>query len=152
MDVAGRLRRKDSVRIILPYPPSTNRYWRFDRGKVHISDPGQRYREEVAVRLRMQGVRPGHELWDARLAEAIEAFPPDRRIRDIDNIQKPLNDSLQHGGLYRNDSQLDLLQTQRCEVRPSGLIIVNIEPMPLRVCPTCGQAIPKMRVNHHEQS
>jgi hypothetical protein len=27
--------------------------------------------------------------------------PPDRRRRDIDNVQKPLLDALQHGGAYR---------------------------------------------------
>jgi len=136
------------VRVVLPYPPSANKYWRFDRSKVHISDEGQRYREAVLLHLRQQGVRPGHELWDARLAEMIEAFVPDLRARDIDNIQKPLNDSLQHGGMYQNDSQVDLLQTQRREVRPNGLIIVNIEPMPLQVCPVCGQAIKKVQDQH----
>ncbi|NBW22487.1 MAG: RusA family crossover junction endodeoxyribonuclease, partial [Caulobacteraceae bacterium] len=34
----------------------------------------------------------------------IEAFPPDRRKRDLDNILKSLLDALTHAGVWEDDS------------------------------------------------
>ena len=33
-------------------------------------------------------------------------YPPDRRRRDLDNLQKSLWDAIQYGGGYRDDSQI----------------------------------------------
>jgi crossover junction endodeoxyribonuclease RusA len=68
----------------------------------------------------------------------MDAFPPDRRRRDLDNIQKPVLDALEHAGVYEDDSQIDLLVTCRREVVPGGRILVMVEKFPLRHCPVCG--------------
>jgi len=71
----------------------------------------------------------------------MDAFPPDRRRRDLDNIQKPVLDALEHAGVYEDDSQVDLLITRRGPVSDGGSIRVQIEPLPLAKCPLCGGVI-----------
>jgi crossover junction endodeoxyribonuclease RusA len=68
----------------------------------------------------------------------MDAFPPDRRRRDLDNIQKPVLDALEHVGVYEDDSQIDLLITRRREVVPGGQLLVEVVNLPLRRCPVCG--------------
>ncbi len=72
-----------------------------------------------------------------RIALCMDAFPPDRRRRDLDNIQKPVLDSLEHAGVYEDDSQIDLLLTRRCEVTKHGRVEIHLYEMPLRRCPLC---------------
>lgn len=68
----------------------------------------------------------------------MDAFPPDRRRRDLDNILKCTQDSLAHAGVYKDDSQIDLLTVRRRDLAPGGLINVQIATMPLTRCPLCG--------------
>jgi len=48
-----------------------------------------------------------------RLSVFIEAFPPDKRKRDLDNVLKSLLDALQHAGVYADDCQIDRLSIIR---------------------------------------
>ena len=94
----------------LPWPPSVNHYWRHTKSGHYISLEGKIYREIVfysCVKYR------GRLLDDAKLSVSIEAFPPDRRKRDLDNLLKSLLDSLQHAGVYKDDSQIDRLSINR---------------------------------------
>jgi crossover junction endodeoxyribonuclease RusA len=75
-----------------------------------------------------------------RIALAMDAFPPDNRRRDIDNIQKATLDALQHAGVYEDDSCVNLLVARRREVVPGGRLDVRIEEFPLTACPLCGAA------------
>jgi len=54
-------------------------------------------------------------------------FPPDRRRRDLDNLQKALLDALAHGGAYHDDSQIARLTIQRRHVVPAGKVRVRVE-------------------------
>ena len=73
--------------ITLPWPPSNNRYYRHNRGRTHISAEGQAYRDNVARIIK-------NAMLDIGLAMPvkirIECHMPDRRRRDLDNLQKPL--------------------------------------------------------------
>lgn len=109
--------------LTLPYPPSINHYWRTARGRTYISDEGRKYRASVSgILARLPIFGP----LTTRLAVSIKLNPPDRRRRDIDNVQKPLLDALQHGGAYVDDSQIDWLLTERGEVLKGGQVVVNI--------------------------
>jgi crossover junction endodeoxyribonuclease RusA len=68
----------------------------------------------------------------------MDAFPPDRRRRDLDNLQKPVLDALEHAGIYEDDSQIDLLLTRRRDVVAGGRLDVQVDELPLRRCPLCG--------------
>ncbi len=124
------------VELELPFPPSMNHYYRRVGPRTLISREGRAYRERVCSVLAELGVRevPG------RLALAIEAYPPDRRRRDLDNLIKALADALEHGGAYRDDSQIDLLAIARREPERGGAVIVRLDQFPIARCPVCGAA------------
>ena len=60
------------------------------------------------------------------LAVKVRAYPPDRRKRDIDNIQKPLLDALEKGRAFFNDCQIKHLTTVMKEPLKGGKTIVTI--------------------------
>jgi Holliday junction resolvase RusA-like endonuclease len=110
------------IEVELPFPPSVNHYYRHVGPRTLISRKGRRFRENVALVLAALGVRP----LDGPLDVEVDVFPPDRRRRDIDNVQKALLDSLQHGGAYEDDSQIVRLVIEKREVFPGGRVIVTI--------------------------
>lgn len=134
------------MEAVLPFPPSINHYWRKWRNRMVISREGRAYREAVCGLLTqtagsMSGNGPRKPPADGRVALAMDAFPPDRRRRDLDNLQKPLLDAMQHAGVYLDDSQIDLLVTRRRERRDGGEVVVTVEDLPLRRCPVCGGVV-----------
>jgi crossover junction endodeoxyribonuclease RusA len=122
--------------ITLPWPPSINHYWRNFRGRTVISREGRTFRTNVCALL--AGGGPRKPPAGGRIALAMDALPPDRRRRDLDNIQKPVLDALQHAGVYLDDSQIDLLITRRCERTENGKLEIEITDFPLYRCPLCG--------------
>ena len=124
------------MKLTLPYPPSINRYYRHVGYRTLISREGRTFRKNVCALLGGGGPRKPPS--GGRIALCMDAFPPDRRIRDLDNLQKSVCDSLQHAGIYEDDSQIDLLLTQRRDVVPRGRLEVQVIGLPLRKCPLCG--------------
>lgn len=124
--------------MMLPYPPSVNHYWRRVGPRTLISREGRTFRTNVCALLaRGSGHGPRKPPSGGRIALAMDAFPPDRRRRDLDNLQKPVLDALEHAGVYEDDSQIDLLITRRREVVPDGRLLVDVMDLPLRRCPVC---------------
>ena len=123
--------------LTLPYPPSINHYWRRVGPRTLISREGRTFRKNVCALL-LGGGGANKPPSGGRIALAMDAFPPDRRRRDLDNIAKPVLDALEHGGVYEDDSQIDLLITKRCKVIPGGELLVRVINLPLRQCPVCG--------------
>ena len=113
------------IKIELPWPPTVNHYYGTGaRGRRYIKPEGVAYRHEVKVAM-LQG---RHKPIDGPLAVTILAYPPDRRRRDIDNINKALLDALQHAGAYRDDCQIIKLTSEKKEPKPgAGCVRVTIE-------------------------
>ena len=124
------------MKLTLPWPPSVNHYYRRVGARTLISREGRRYRKAVAALL--NGGGPRKPPADGRIALAMDAFPPDRRRRDLDNLLKSVQDALEHGGVYADDSQIDLLIVARGAPVRNGLLEIRIEELPLRRCPLCG--------------
>ena len=106
----------------LPWPVSINRYLRRAGVRMHTTNEAKAYRRDVGWLLSgAQG------FGSARLAVEIEAFPPDNRRRDLDNVQKVLIDALMHAGLFDDDSQIDSLHIQRGPIRKgAGAVLVRV--------------------------
>jgi len=123
--------------LTLPYPPSVNHYWRRVGPHTLISREGRTFRRNVCALLGGGGPRKPPS--SGRIALAMDAFPTDRRRRDLDNIQKPVLDALEHAGIYADDSQIDLLVTRRREAGADGRLTIEILDLPLCRCPVCGK-------------
>lgn len=107
----------------LPWPPSINHYWRHAKGRHFISLEGRLYRETVfwkASHYRNQ-FKPKD-----KLQIHINAYPPDRRKRDLDNLLKSLLDSLQHAQIYNDDFQIDSLTIVR-KMPLKGIVEIEIK-------------------------
>ena len=70
------------INVELPFPPSINHLWRRFGNRTLLSKHGRTYRARVCALL--QGIKP----LAGNLSVVIDMYPPDRRRRDVDNIQK----------------------------------------------------------------
>lgn len=117
---------KQHILLVLPWPPSVNHYWVSSGKRRFVSARGREYRDSV------RSIVSDEEIGCVLLCElsiTIDAFPPDRRRRDIDNILKSPLDALQHGGVYADDYQITKLLIRRCEIVPGGMLSVTIKPI-----------------------
>lgn len=104
------------IELHLPYPPSVNRYYRNVHGRTLISRDGRAYRRRVHEMLAVRRIPP----LEGPLALVVDLFPPDRRRRDADNAMKAICDSLEHAGLYKDDSQIVHLEVHKLDPVQGG--------------------------------
>jgi crossover junction endodeoxyribonuclease RusA len=114
------------IEFTLPWPPSVNHYYRRLGHKTLISRDGRKYRTEVVAQLFDMLDEP----MSGRLQVEIHAHPPDKRRRDLDNLQKSLLDAMQHAGVYVDDSQIDSLSIYRCNTVTNGAVKLKIWETP----------------------
>lgn len=125
--------------LVLPYPPSANRYWRVFRGRAVTSAAATAYKRDVAALARSAGLG-GPSI--APIALEFVLRPPrpldgDRRERlqgplwhlpvrclDLDNALKVAIDALQ-GIIYDNDNQVVSLRINRGIPVPNGALAVS---------------------------
>jgi len=87
-------------RLVLPSPPSANRYWRHDRGVTHLAPEAHNYRAEVHVICRrtglvkLEGPVVLRITWYAKTAAG-----------DLENRTKQLFDAIE-GHAFSNDKQV----------------------------------------------
>jgi crossover junction endodeoxyribonuclease RusA len=123
------------VNLTLPWPPSANTYWRHPTrgplaGRHLISEKGRAYREAVAIQVRAQlGAFKPHT---GLVLVTVEAFVPDRRRRDLGNLDKALMDSLTHAGVWDDDSQIDDQRIYRARDKNGDLIIAGMVKVAIR--------------------
>lgn len=88
------------AQIDLPYPPSSNRYWRNYKGVTVVSDEARQYKQVVSLLASVAGLEPV----SGPVSVSLIIRRPAKR-RDLDNHIKVTLDSLQ-GYLYENDGQI----------------------------------------------
>ena len=88
------------IELTLPFPPSVNTYWRNFNGRMLISKKGREYRKAVADQVLIQ---KGAKHYQGKVKMTIEAWRPDERKRDLDNLLKAPLDALTHAGVYMDD-------------------------------------------------
>jgi crossover junction endodeoxyribonuclease RusA len=109
------------ITLTLPYPPSVNHYWGQRGNRRFVGKKGVAFRQSVADAVAVAGKKVF-----GRLQVVVALYPPDRRRRDIDNVQKSLNDALQHAGCFDDDEQIDVLTIERKEIIKGGKCVVVI--------------------------
>ena len=109
--------------LCLPWPPSVNHYYVRTRRGMAISKAGREYRAIVAARV-LEGRCDCGLAGD--LAIEIDAYPPDRRRRDLDNINKAMWDAIQHAGVYADDSQIKEMRARMLSPIPGGKVDVRL--------------------------
>lgn len=118
------------MHLTLPYPPTVNTYYRHVGSKTLISKAGRDYRQAVIGAVLEQ--RPGAGFpADVRLSVHVAAWMPDKRRRDLDNLPKAILDSLQHAGVFEDDSQVDVLLMVRMPAGKNGRVDVDIREVSL---------------------
>ncbi|BEB33652.1 TPA: RusA family crossover junction endodeoxyribonuclease [Escherichia coli] len=110
-------------KITLPWPPSNNRYYRHNRGRTHISTEGQAYRDRVAQIIKDQLLDIGIS---GPVKIRIECHMPDRRRRDLDNLQKAAFDALTKAGFWQDDQLVDDYRVIRMPVVRGGRLELTI--------------------------
>jgi crossover junction endodeoxyribonuclease RusA len=94
---------ENAITLTLPWPPSVNKYWRTFQGRMIISAEGRSYRKAVADQVLIQR---GAKHYAGKLRVNIEAFRPDNRRRDLDNLLKAVLDGCTHAGVWEDDSNI----------------------------------------------
>lgn len=111
--------------LVLPYPPSVNRYWRNVRGRTLLSADGRAYRTEATLAARMARLEP---FGSVAVVVSITAWMPDARRRDLDNLMKGSLDALAHAGVYDDDSQIVDLRIRKGGIdRESPRLEITLE-------------------------
>jgi len=108
--------------IVLPWPPSANKYWRYVGGRVLVSQEAKDYKSIVYGIFLESKLKTIH----SRISVCIYLYPPDKRKFDIDNRIKVLADALEYAGFFENDSQIDKLYVERRESKTGGEVCVTI--------------------------
>ena len=127
------------VTLALPYPPTVNHYYERTRGGgQRIGDRGLRYRQEVAIlahQARLRGDLPMDGLSD-RLGVIVAVRAPDRRVRDLGNLEKCLFDALTHARVWEDDGLIDDQRFIReAPMAPLGLIMLHVRTLAAGAAP-----------------
>lgn len=119
--------------LLLPFPPSINSYWRHvviktKRGlaqRTLLSLRGRKYRAQCLRDIHKQ--YPVHDIISHEVKVEMHLFPPDRRMRDIDNYAKSVLDALTHARIWKDDHLVGELYIKRCSVVKGGALTLRIE-------------------------
>ncbi len=118
------------MKLILPFPPSVNTYWRHPNkgafaGKSLISAAGRKFQSAACAAI-VEQLRRLPKPTSAPASVEIVLFPPDNRIRDLDNYNKALFDALTHAGVWEDDSQVKRMLVEWGPVIPEGKVEITI--------------------------
>ena len=107
----------DVQSFVLPWPVSVNALYRSVKGRVQVSEKARAWKAQAMARLdssRRFGVD-----WPlaGRLGVLIEAYSPNRRARDLDNLIKAVLDA-GNRSLWLDDKQIDDIRIVRMEPDP----------------------------------
>jgi len=110
------------IKLTLPYPPSVNTYWGFRGSRRFLTKKAVEFKKHVWAAF-----TGNPSFVSERLQISIYLYPPDKRVRDIDNVCKPLLDSLVQAGAMSDDSQIDRLTIERMEIVKEGKCIIELQ-------------------------
>lgn len=108
----------------LPWPPSLNHLYGVQKnGRRFIKQAGVEFKSRVCELVAEQKIKT----LTGRVSVFIEAHMPDRRRRDLMNLEKIVSDSLTAAGVWNDDEQIDDFRIVRSGIIKSGKLIVLIQ-------------------------
>lgn len=110
-------------RFVLPYPPSSNRYWRKFRGIIVLSPEAREYKQRVAARF----LAEGHKPVTGPVAYTAHVYRP-QKSGDLGNRLKVLEDAL-NGIAWVDDKQVEELHAYRHEDKANPRVEVEVRPL-----------------------
>lgn len=121
------------ITLTLPWPPSVNSLYPSNKsGRRFLSKKGKEYLMAVELEL---GWRGANDALTGRLAYRLSLYPPDKRIRDLSNHQKAIEDCLTKCHLWLDDSQIDHLEVDRMPITKGGRATIEIWDLGCEVRP-----------------
>jgi len=114
------------ITLQVPWPPTGNHAYTVARGRKILSSKGRVYRDQVAV---MIAAAARGERLAGRLSVRIEAYPPDNRVRDLDNLIKLPIDCVKRAGVIADDGDIDLLSIERGYTCKGGALWIRISSL-----------------------
>lgn len=99
---------KVRLKIKIPFPPTANHIWARGGKRTYLTKEYQSFLKIVSLAIkRAEEARPlfGANAYAVRLV----VYPPDRRVRDLDNLIKPVLDALTRAGLWLDDSRVCMI-------------------------------------------
>ena len=105
-----------------PYPPSVNHYWGQHGNRRYVTKRGMEFRSSVSEMVAELGL----DTMSCDLEMFVVLYPPDKRRRDVDNPMKALLDSMEHAGVYEDDSQIQKLTIEKRQPVKGGKCCVVI--------------------------
>jgi len=106
----------------LPLPPSVNSYWGFHGHRRFLTPKANQFKADVARIVSLQAIKFG----SARLCLTATFCFPTKRISDISNRVKALEDALVQAGLMDDDSQIDEIHIFRGSIIRGGKTLIEI--------------------------
>lgn len=111
------------ITLVLPFPPSVNRLWRAAKdGKVYRSAKYMEWRKLAMWQIAGQAKGRKH-LGAYKLT--ILAVRPDKRRRDLGNLEKGVSDILVSQNIVEDDSLCEWLEIKWVESGPQCKIIIE---------------------------
>lgn len=115
-----------TISVCLSLPPSTNRLWRYVKGRAIKSEE---YRKWLAYAAQVVSLATRAGVIDGPYALRVEAGMVGAARRDLDNLLKPLGDCLMAGGAVRDDRHCRRIEAEWRD-GVAG-VVVTIEPYPM---------------------
>lgn len=115
------------MKLVLPFPPSANTYWRMFRGHIVKSKKARDYQKSVAKMVLSQlGAKTPLPVFAGEVSVSLVAYRPAKR-GDLDNFLKVSLDSLR-GVVFADDDQVVRIVADRDDSHDRPRIELLIEP------------------------
>lgn len=111
----------NSVSLVLPYPPSANRYWRNVNGRMVKSEEARSYQIKAGNLAKLAGF----DCTSQPVAVTMRVYRP-RRSGDLDNSLKVMIDSLK-GIIFDDDEQVICIHAERYDDKKNPRVEMFIE-------------------------
>ena len=111
------------IKLILPYPPSVNKLWRTTKtGGMYSSKEYKDWAKHCEWAAHTQ--TKGKGILGEYTLEVV-AVKPDKRRRDLGNLEKAISDILQRAGVIKDDYLCQKITMEWAKSGPECLITVK---------------------------